>query len=234
MKRILCFKWIIGSVVVVLVILFLLERFTDWLFWDRAEEFYYYSMIIIGFVTLYVLYATLSRSTLISETRMTNEYCSQYYSPDMVRYVKLLAKFEEDIQLKQSVCNNRTIWRINLDRYYRNVDGRISFRIADSLVISTECDIARRQLESYYYMAMRMYESGAISKKALKVIVDNAGFRLLFDVVEPLEYALNPEYDGHHFYMLMSVCRDLYMRRKMISFHFRQSSKKMYFSLFKV
>jgi len=67
-------------------------------------------------------------------------------------------------------------------------------------------DRARRTVKFYFYKALRLYQSGYVSKRFLKDVCAVDGINILYDIVEPLEYALNPRYDKNNFDSLRQIC----------------------------
>jgi hypothetical protein len=69
-----------------------------------------------------------------------------------------------------------------------------------------EVDRARRTVKFYFYKALRLYQSGYVSKRFLKDVCAVDEINILYDIVEPLEYALNPRYDKNNFDSLRKIC----------------------------
>jgi hypothetical protein len=69
-----------------------------------------------------------------------------------------------------------------------------------------EVDRARRQVKFYFLRALRLYESGYVSERFLQEICAVDGINILYDIVEPLEFALNPAFDKSKFDSLYKLC----------------------------
>ena len=69
-----------------------------------------------------------------------------------------------------------------------------------------EVDRARRQVKFYFLRALRLYESGYVSKRFLQEVCAVDGINILYDIVEPLEFALNPAFDKSKFDTLQKLC----------------------------
>jgi hypothetical protein len=67
-------------------------------------------------------------------------------------------------------------------------------------------DRARRTVKFYFYKVLRMYKSRYVTTRLLKDICAVDGINILYDIVEPLEYALNPGYDKSYFDILRKIC----------------------------
>jgi hypothetical protein len=60
-------------------------------------------------------------------------------------------------------------------------------------------DDARRHVTSFFTNIIDLHDTGLVPKRIEKLLTDFAGFDLLYDVVEPLERALSPDYDKARF-----------------------------------
>jgi hypothetical protein len=68
-----------------------------------------------------------------------------------------------------------------------------------------EVDKARRHVAHYFYKALRLYESGYVRLDFLKEVGRVDGINIFYDIVEELEYALNPAYDKSTFEKLNAL-----------------------------
>lgn len=62
-----------------------------------------------------------------------------------------------------------------------------------------EVDKARRHVSHYFYKALRLYEAGYVGSDFLKEVGKVDGINIYYDIVEELEYALNPAYGSSTF-----------------------------------
>jgi hypothetical protein len=60
-------------------------------------------------------------------------------------------------------------------------------------------DASRRRVSSFFSNIIDLHDTGLVPKRTEKLLTDFDGFDLLYSVVEPLERALNPEYDKRRF-----------------------------------
>lgn len=67
-----------------------------------------------------------------------------------------------------------------------------------------EVDRARRYVKNYFCNALRLYEAGYVRRQFVCEVASHDGINLLYDIVEPLERALNPNYSSHCFVTLRS------------------------------
>ncbi len=101
-----------------------------------------------------------------------------------------------------------------------NPDGRIQIANMNQLVKgkdryfpwTEEEDFARRRLKNFFSSALELYRSRSISLKTMRNICDNDSFRLLFTVVEPMEYIINEKYNYDVFFELMNIMKDVYSK----------------------
>jgi len=69
-----------------------------------------------------------------------------------------------------------------------------------------DVDQARRQVKFYFMSPLRMWEAKFVSKRFLRKISAVSGINILYEIVEPLEFALNPDYDRSAFEKLRKLC----------------------------
>ena len=69
-----------------------------------------------------------------------------------------------------------------------------------------DVDKGRRQVRAYFFRALRLYEAGYVDEDFVKNVGSADGINVLFDVVEDLERALNPDYDKAGFDKLRELC----------------------------
>lgn len=123
---------------------------------------------------------------IASEGLLVSAFLNEYASPEMLRYLRLLRNWESE---KGKGFEEN--WRKALE----NADSK-----------ALEVDQARRYVKSYFLKALRLYESGYVNKKFLKQVCSVDGINIMYDIVEPLEYALNPASDKEHFEKLRKLC----------------------------
>jgi len=124
-------------------------------------------------------------------TRRTSEgtlfaiHYKEYGSPEMLRSLRVLRmwKFDQGDEFGPK-------WKKLLDA--GNPKGQ-------------EVDAARRQVKFYFMEALRLYQAGYASRKFLQELASVDGINILYDIVEPLEYALNPRFDSSKFDLLRKL-----------------------------
>ncbi|HEX8450560.1 MAG TPA: hypothetical protein VF647_00620 [Longimicrobium sp.] len=122
----------------------------------------------------------------VAEGQLNSTYYTEYGTPEMVRALRRLRQCRE-----QHGEHFALKWKQALDQGEE---------------WAQEVDLARRAVKVYFVRAYRLYETGYASKKFLRAVAAVDGLNVLFDIIGPLEYALNPVYDAHRFESLRRVC----------------------------
>ncbi len=68
-----------------------------------------------------------------------------------------------------------------------------------------EIDKARRHVKFYFLKALKLYTSKFVSKKFIEQVIAVDGITIMFEIIQKLEYALNPEYDRSTFEKLREL-----------------------------
>ncbi|HEX8211704.1 MAG TPA: hypothetical protein VF584_16135 [Longimicrobium sp.] len=122
----------------------------------------------------------------VAEGQLYSTYYTEYGTPEMLRALRRLRQFREEhgehFALK---------WKQALDQGEE---------------WAHQVDLARRAVKVYFVRAHRLYETGYASKKFLRAVATVDGLSVLFEIIEPLEYALNPVYDAQRFESLRRLC----------------------------
>lgn len=112
---------------------------------------------------------------IASEAQLVERFISEYFDPGMAEALRVLRRWKsvygEEFEFK---------WRQLLDQ---------------SETSAQEADRARRYVKGYFLKADRLRDSGLIGDVALVNVASVDGINILFDVVEPMEFALNQSYD---------------------------------------
>lgn len=128
-----------------------------------------------------------ARSTLsATEAQLFSRFMEEYSAPQMLTALRKLrnweakhgTKFEEE-------------YRKGLEKGDPNAH---------------EVDQARRHVKFYFLKALRLYEARLVKQRFLKEVAAVDGINILYDIVEPLEYALNPAYNKSKFDQLRKIC----------------------------
>jgi len=125
-------------------------------------------------------------TTRAAEGQLFSAHYAAYGTPEMLRSLRVLRlwKFDQGDEFEVK-------WKKALD------SGEERAR---------EVDEARRQVRIYFFQALRLYEGGYVSRRFLREIAAVDGINILYDIVEPLEYALNASYDRSRFAKLRNLC----------------------------
>lgn len=119
-----------------------------------------------------------------TEAQLLFQLLREYAKPDMLRALRTLRNWKAE-------QGDEEKWRKALE----NADPK-----------AQEVDLARRCVSHYFLDALKLYESDYVIKRFLRVVGSKDGINILYDIVEPLEYALNPAYDKSKFDKLRQIC----------------------------
>lgn len=125
-------------------------------------------------------------TTRATEAQLFSSHFAVYGTPEMLRSLRILRLWKSDNGEEFEVK-----WKIALDA------GEAK---------AHDVDQARRQVKFYFFRALRLHEAGYVSKRFLKELAAVDGVNILYDIVEPLEYALNASYDRSSFEKLRRLC----------------------------
>lgn len=152
------------------------------------------SLLITGFAS-WQAYRSAKFNFDATRARIRLHFLQRYGSKEMLRYLQVLAKWREensDIIQRWKERDESDSNAIKLMKYI--IDEQ-----AHRLVDFGELNEARRFVKRYFYDAYELFENGLISRELCKKICSEYGHELLFDVVEPLDYAVMPRYDEDEF-----------------------------------
>lgn len=121
-----------------------------------------------------------------AEGQLISAFLNEYGTPEMLRYLRQLRNWES-----KHGHEFEEKWRKALEA-------------ADNEAL--EVDQARRYVKSYFLKALRLYESRYVTKRFLKQVASVDGINIMYDIVEPLEYSLNPVYEKERFDKLRNLC----------------------------
>jgi len=118
---------------------------------------------------------------------------------------QLFARFMEEYSAPQMLTALRTLrnWKTEQGDEFEE-KYRKALEEADPNAYGV--DQARRHVKFYFLKALRLYEAGFVTQRFLKEVATVDGINILYDIVEPLEYALNPAYDKSKFEKLRKIC----------------------------
>lgn len=122
-----------------------------------------------------------------TEAQLYARLMEEYRSPQMLKALRTVLNWADDIRGQ------------NLTRKYSN-----ALKEPDEDVL--EVDEFRRLIKGYFLKALRLYEGRYVKEKFLKSIANVYGINILYDIVEPLEFGLNPDFDNSEFKRLREIC----------------------------
>lgn len=176
------------------------------------------ALVLIALISAVVGYLMLRQTRNTNEATFVHKYAQTYFCSEMEEAVRELIALEMKVFNSGILRHGEGRSRENNpdSRIYRHFDKHMGEYVKDA-------DKYRRCVESYFYNAYKLYDNGLITKKALRIIVDKAAFRLLFDFLEPFVCYKNAKYDYKHYYLLMKECSDIYETKVSIGAHFRDN-----------
>src|SRR6266581_3008494 len=121
-----------------------------------------------------------------AEGNLFSALYAEYGTPEMLRALRVLRSWKSDTGDEFEIKWKRALDAS--DERAHDVDG------------------ARRQVKFYFMRALRLFQAGYVSQRFLREVVAVDGVNILYDIVEPLEYALNPGYDRSGFDTLRRIC----------------------------
>lgn len=125
-------------------------------------------------------------TTLAAEAQLFSVHYADYGTAEMLRALRVLRMWKSE---------NGDEFEVKWKRALDANDPK-----------AHEVDQARRQVRFYFFRALRLYEANYVSKRFVEELAAVDGINILYDIVEPLEYALNARYDNSRFEKLRSLC----------------------------
>ena len=119
------------------------------------------------------------------EGLLLNNLLRDYSSPEMLEAIRVLVDWKEK--------NGESF----ADKWIKLAEQGNP----DTLTV----DKARRMVSHYFRRAITLYNGGYVSKSFLKAVCSSSSTGIIFDIVLPLELALNPSFDIDFFEVLRSV-----------------------------
>ncbi|MFP5468953.1 MAG: hypothetical protein ACLGGZ_04350 [Alphaproteobacteria bacterium] len=123
---------------------------------------------------------------LVSEGQLFSDLYAEYGRPEMLKALRILRNWKNEKGHEFEV-----VWKKSLDSGNREAG---------------EVDEARRHVKAYFMRAVRIYQAGYVSKRFVREVCSVDGINIFYDIVEPLEYALNPAYDTSKFLLIRKIC----------------------------
>jgi len=150
------------------------------------------SLLLTGVSALGALGAAVAAAASARATRRAAEaqlfatHYAEYGTSEMLRALRVLRAWRSDMGDEFEIK-----WKRALD----SKDER-----------AHEVGQARRHVKFYFMKALRLYEAGYVSQKFLTELAGVDGINILYDIVEPLEFALNARFDDSKFKLLKNLC----------------------------
>lgn len=159
---------------------------------------------IIALVSAAFLAASVWMGARLHEASLISKHYDMYAQPEMARAMRrlmgFLREYKDDFRIHRTPVHNQP--------------HCINASQNRSLKWPQDVDDARRKIKFYYFDAVDLYTSGKISRSSFKKLIDQSAICVLFDVIEPMEYMLNPVYDARRYYRLMLLFPSVYSNHK--------------------
>ena len=164
-------------------------------------------------LSLIFLYGTMVQSRHLAEAEFISQFERDYSSHAMLNYIRILTTYRR----------KHPAFFLKTRKESFNPENVISEQFDKKMKWSNCVDEARRYVRSYFFNALDLYTLGKISRESFRSIADKASITVLFDVIEPMEMHLNPEYDVMYYHRIMDICSDIYKKRSKAKNHFENN-----------
>ena len=121
-----------------------------------------------------------------AEAQLFSTHYAEYGTAEMLRALRVLRVWHSDMGNEFEIK-----WKKALDANEERAH---------------EVDQARRYVKFYFMKVLRLHESGYVNKRFLKELTAVDGINILYEIVEPLEFALNARFDVSKFNRLKKLC----------------------------
>lgn len=183
----------------------------------NLESFLQACAYVSAVLSLIFLYGTMIQSRRIAEAEFIRRSIAKYFSSEMIIYMRRLVDYAQ---------KHPKYFRMHRTEYV-NPKDEFAFPYEKEMKWCSDTDEARRFVKGYFINALELYEQGKISRQSLRSIVDKSGLTVLFEIIEPLDVQMNPEYDASYYYRLMLFAGDLYKKRRKTSFPLKYNRKRI-------
>ena len=165
-------------------------------------------------LSLVLVLMTLQSTKRINETQLLFQYDELYFKKEMQQYLRILREFHSKYE--------------NTFEPHRDERNQISGDdfMTDGLSWCECIDTARRQIKSYFINALDLYLEGMISTRVFLRIIDKNAITIFFDIVEPMEWNLNRDYDHTKFEKIMTLAYPIYTKYKKSDRNFRKAMRR--------
>lgn len=160
----------------------------------------------VAILSIIFTIATLKKTQSLFEAQMLNEYDDKYGAEEMCKDLRILIAFSGKKE-------NEAVFREKRTPKNNPRKGHI-FVPDDHFMWPKSVDSARRRVKFYFINPYDLYMEGKISKSIFLRIINKTGITVFFDVVEKLEYLLNPKYNSEKFCNIMLLGKKIYKKQK--------------------
>ena len=98
----------------------------------------------------------------------------------------------------------------NVKENHNNKGYKVPLSAEEKEALIKMHQLESRKIKFYFLNILKLYENGYLSNKSFHMLMDKNGISLFFDVIEPMEYLKNTEYDQKPFEKIRKLCYDLY------------------------
>jgi hypothetical protein len=137
-------------------------------------------------IAAFATYLTARETRKASEGTSLNRYLSEFSDVKMLRSLRRLRNWEDSHGTKFA------------EKWKKAFDSKEPEAL--------QIDLDRRHVSHYFQRALHLYHSGYVSKRFVEAVLLFGGRDILYEIVEPLEYALSAEYNRKDFQELREIC----------------------------
>lgn len=192
--------WVVMSMV--LTCFFTNPSIEDTTFWSNGN-------CLITFFMIWLAYVTYKETRCINENIFVCDFLKEYAKEQMCEDIRTLRNLLSVAQ------NGEKAWlnRVSIRKPKYNMAEAIDVSCAQCETLnerrvpwSVSQDAARRRFKFWYLNVYNAYSRGLISKNAIVRLLKVDGTLLLFQIIEPMEYLINPSrYEWRLFYEIMEL-----------------------------
>lgn len=132
----------------------------------------------------------------------------EYGSEEMSDALRGLREFKEDsihaqhiLLLRDILARDPKLQKEAIKSEYDNSSKQLK------IILGTgNYDANRRIVKRYFLKVLGLYENGFLTEKRIKELGKVAGIDLFYDVIEPLEFALDKDFNISNFNTLKNIC----------------------------
>jgi hypothetical protein len=156
--------------------------------WNELKQFISGVPVALAFTAIAAVSAAVSAFLALQAIRIAAR------SAQTQLYMKFREKYEAD-RMRDDLRNLRA-WREKYEANFAEEWGRRFYAREDEAMI---VDSARRRVKFFFVAVSDLYAYGLLSRRFALNLLDFQGIDLLYEIVEPLEKVLNPDYNRAKF-----------------------------------